>query len=176
MNRRSPIPTIPTRRALLAGAPAAAAAALAAGTAVNGLAVAVAASSAPDPIFAVIAKHRATIEAEHQAVIIVGEMIDSGPNKDPRSDAAKSALAAARDRDQDARWEVLTVQPTTLAGVAALLDHVGQGQFLGFEGADDETILSIDILNDQECPLKRAAQGFPIHLAETIRGQIGGQS
>jgi hypothetical protein len=44
--------TIPSRRALLAGAPAAAAA-LAAGT-VNGLAMAAASPSAADPIFAVI--------------------------------------------------------------------------------------------------------------------------
>jgi hypothetical protein len=50
-----PTTTISTRRAVLAGAPVAAAAALAAGTAVNSLAVAVAASSAPDPIFGAIA-------------------------------------------------------------------------------------------------------------------------
>jgi hypothetical protein len=53
----TPIPT--TRRALLAGAPAVAAAALAGGTAVNALSIVEAKATEFDPIFAVIAEHRA---------------------------------------------------------------------------------------------------------------------
>jgi hypothetical protein len=52
-----PDTTIPTRRALLAGAPAAAVA-LAAGAVANGLAIAAASPSAADPIFAMIEQHR----------------------------------------------------------------------------------------------------------------------
>jgi hypothetical protein len=48
----------PSRRALLAGAPAAAAAALAAGTVANALAIAEAKAAAPDPVFAAIKRER----------------------------------------------------------------------------------------------------------------------
>jgi hypothetical protein len=77
--------TNPTRRALLAGAPAA----LAAGT-VNGLAIAAASPSAADPIFAVIADHRASVEAYCRASEISGSLCDWGPDKDPGSDAAEA--------------------------------------------------------------------------------------
>jgi hypothetical protein len=110
-----------------------------------------------DPIFAVIAEHRAAIEAWCQAC-----------------NGAADAPDAAKDRENDAHWAVLTMQPTTLAGVAALLDHVGHGQFLGtIEDDDGETVLSINIHQDEECPFKRAAQEFPARLAETMCGLLG---
>jgi hypothetical protein len=55
-----PNTTNPSRRALLAGAPAVAAAALAAETAATGLATAMA---APDPVFEVIRAHKAATHA-----------------------------------------------------------------------------------------------------------------
>jgi hypothetical protein len=56
-----------TRRAVLAGAPAVAAGALAAGTAANAVAVAMARATEVDPIFAVIERHRAAWELQHDA-------------------------------------------------------------------------------------------------------------
>jgi hypothetical protein len=49
--------TTPSRRALLAGAPAVAAAALAGGAAANALAIAETKAAEVDPIFAVIKRH-----------------------------------------------------------------------------------------------------------------------
>ena len=56
-----------TRRAALAGAPATAAGALIAGTAVNAVAVAMARAAEVDPIFAVIRAHQADVEAYVEA-------------------------------------------------------------------------------------------------------------
>jgi hypothetical protein len=65
---------------------------------------------------------------------------------------------------------IAAVQPTTLAGVAALLHHVGRGQWLGFDttGILDETVLSVLTHGGRECPFGRAAQEFPVRLAETL--------
>jgi hypothetical protein len=54
--------TIPTRRALLAGAPAVAAAALAGATAINAVAIAEAKAAEVDPIFAIIERHGAALD------------------------------------------------------------------------------------------------------------------
>jgi hypothetical protein len=59
-------PNTTSRRALLARAPAAAAAALATGTAINGLAMAVASPSGSDPIFAVLHRHREAWSAHQE--------------------------------------------------------------------------------------------------------------
>jgi hypothetical protein len=150
--------TFPSRRALLAGAPAVAAAALAAGTAANGLAMAVASPSGDDPILALIAKHRA-------AILAWSREIDAG-NEDADDE---------RDLRDDLHWEILNVQPTTLAGVAALLAHVGEPEFIKEPrpGCEDgrETVLSILIHGEGEW--KRASQDFPLRLAETVRKLIG---
>jgi hypothetical protein len=168
--------TISSRRALLAGAPAAAVGALAAGTAVNAMAVAIPRTAEVDPIFAIIAEHCAAIDASCRAVNTVSEMMDFGPNKDPRYDAAKDVSDMAHDRMSDAMWDVLTEQPTTLAGIAALLAHVGRDEWLDNREPeyDDqkETLLSTFIHEDFSHEFKRAAQDFPVRLAATMRSII----
>jgi hypothetical protein len=57
----------PTRRALLAGAPAIAAAALAGGTVANALAIAEAKAAEADPIFAAIDRHREAVRIHKEA-------------------------------------------------------------------------------------------------------------
>jgi hypothetical protein len=66
---------------------------------------------------------------------------------------------------------VLTVQPTTLASAVALLAHIGQPEFLWLES--DETFLTTANENTDE-ELKRVGRDFPLRLAETLRGLIGG--
>ena len=86
-----------TRRALLAGAPAAAAVALTAGTATGALAAAATGPVAPDPIFAVITKHRANMRA-WQAVLDAEETADTDAERDawdPESGAAMEAFEAS---------------------------------------------------------------------------------
>jgi hypothetical protein len=163
-----------SRRALLAGAPAvAAAAALAAGTTVNGLAAGLATPPSIDPIFAAIAEHQAAIKEFCRAVTVSGAMVAYGPDKDPNYDSADKETRDASSRDQSALWDVLTIQPTTLAGVVALLAHVGLPEFLREEpGFENETILSA--WTNSTGKLKDAAQDFPARLAETMRGLIKG--
>jgi hypothetical protein len=88
-------------------------------------------------------------------------MADWGPNKDPGYDAARATSDADWDRAEDALYDVLTVQPTTLAGVAALLAHVGQDQWLGFEDGDDpdgDSVLSVLAHNGGACAFARATK------------------
>jgi hypothetical protein len=62
-----PNTTNPSRRALLAGAPAVAAAALAGGIVTNALAIAEAKAAEVDPIFALIELHQKAIDLEAKA-------------------------------------------------------------------------------------------------------------
>jgi hypothetical protein len=150
--------TNPSRRAVLAGAPAATAAALAAGTVVNGLAMAVAASSAPDPIFAAIAAYRAAAQAYCAAC-----------NADAEDD--EDLVHETGDAHVDALEELLACRPTTLPGVVALLDLLAEPDY----GHDPEdAILAGAIGWDGE--IKAAAMKLPAVLAETIRALIGEQS
>jgi hypothetical protein len=119
-------------------------------------------ASVGDPIFAVIAEHRAAVEAH------------SYYDEDTPPDTT--------GRINDALWEVLTAQPTTLPGVAALLHHVGQLEFMGFDKDDPhwtddgDTVLSVLSHNGDECDFAHAAREFPTRLAATVRSLIGGQS
>src|ERR1700754_4902469 len=90
---------IPTRRALLAGAPVAAAAALAGGTVANGIARA----GEIDPIFAVIAEHQAAFEGVIAAYAREGRTGDDDEITD-----------AAQERAGDAGYDLFTTAPTTV--------------------------------------------------------------
>jgi hypothetical protein len=122
----SPNTTTPSRRALLAGAPAVAVAALAAGAVVNGLAVAAASSSTVDPIHALIAEHIEAVKADCQALEIWGAI----PANLPEYDAAEKVVAKTGDRSRGLLMKLLCATPTTLEGVVALLAHVGRPELL----------------------------------------------
>jgi hypothetical protein len=93
-----------TRRAALAGAPAAAVA-MAGGAAV--------ASAVPDPIFAVIADYKAA-----------GDALDAAIRRDNAA-----AEEEAFDAERDAFGELFETMPTTIGGVAALLVVLGTSRF-----------------------------------------------
>jgi hypothetical protein len=159
-----------SRRSALAGL---------AGAAAAGATALPAAALGVDPIFAVIAEHRAAVEAWIKAIDAeADEELEDGT---PEAEAADAASADAMDRREDAWWEVMTIQPTTLAGCVALLAHVGLPEFLKepeLEHEDGrETFLSGAIHGwggPGSC--KMAAQDFPVRLAETMRALIGEQS
>jgi hypothetical protein len=145
--------TTTTRRAMLAGAPAAAAGALAAGTAVNAMAVAMAKADEIDPIFAVIERHREAVKVYsdlHEAFEAVDALLPHSPPPDDYWDWPKAQrdawqaryLAEWEERARDIgrgvaydRWsdqgdlvakiavEFHASPPTTMAGVAAVLAH-----------------------------------------------------
>jgi hypothetical protein len=148
--------TIPTRRALLAGAPAVAAAALAAGTAANGLAVAVASPSGDDPIFAAIAAHRAAMHAYAAAC-------GAGADEHDQDVVDETCLAHV-----DALEELVSCRPTTLPGVIALLEHLGQPND-GHDPADTVLVGAVG----WDGPIKDSVNKLPHVLAETLRSLIG---
>jgi hypothetical protein len=161
-----------SRRAILTAASAAAAAAALAGGA-GGIsdAIAMPGTADVDPIFAVIAEHRTALEEYLRAVMVSGAMISHGPDKDPNYDSADNETRGASDWEQDALYDVLTTQPTSLAGVVALLAHVALPEFLREEPEfENETILSA--WTNSTGKLKQASLDFPARLAETMRGLI----
>jgi hypothetical protein len=74
-------------------------------------------------------------------------------------------------RCDDTLWDVLTVEPTTMAGVVALLEYVGHHEFLNDDALGEDslenTVLSAAFQAGGE--LEQAAQNFPPSLAETVR-------
>jgi hypothetical protein len=158
----SPNTTSPSRRAVLAGISVAAVPIVAA------VEKSVAGIDA-DPIFAVLAEHRAAMKACLSASAISGNLVDHTP----KWEAAWPVTQAAIKREHAALLAVLTSQPTTFAGAAALLDHVGQDQFLG-EAEEDlhdpETTLTAWVGTvDAEHELAKATRDFPRRLAATMR-------
>jgi hypothetical protein len=166
----SPNTTSPSRRALLAGAPAVAVAGLAAGTVVNVLAIAEAKASTLDPIHALIAEHIEAVKADHQANKIWGSI----PANLPEYDAAEEVVTKTGARSRGLLMELLCARATTLEGVAALLAHVGRPEFLEEDPEHPnfrETLLSS--MNEYSShELNRHGQDFPVRLAETLRSLI----
>jgi hypothetical protein len=130
--------------------------------------------SAADPIFAVIAEHAAATKAYVEAVHIVGDLLEGTP--DWRT--ADALTRAAMERWSDALLAVVTAQPTTVEGVAALLEHVGRSEYLGEEEkrsglVETETVLS-SLINgaDPEHEYAFAVKTFESRLGETLRNII----
>jgi len=100
-----------TRRLILAGAAAAA---------VPTLSLPTFADPAPDPIFAAIEKNRQAYIARMRACRIEAEAV---PNE-PRWNEIQAAATEADAASDKAALALTTTQPTTMAGVLALLEHV----------------------------------------------------
>jgi hypothetical protein len=125
------IPDVPkaSRRGLLLGAPAVAAVALAGGTVANAVAIGTAKADESDPIFDVIERHREALAREDAAHQHFEEMdalypvnLDCLEEHTPRNAAydAWNDLCNVRCRITE---ELLATAPTTVAGLAALLQH-----------------------------------------------------
>jgi hypothetical protein len=156
--------TTTTRRAFLASAPAVAATLVtpAAAAALSGLAPGAAAPSEVDPIFAAIAAHRAACLAFQKAS---QEDIGVGHYNKATEDASTAAMA----HEGKVLAALLACQPTTLAGVAALLDHLNRPEFL-IEGrpGTGNTVLA-GAFED----LQPALRHLPRRLAATVRIEAG---
>ena len=120
---------------------------------------------ADDPIFALIERHRGATRAFSAAV----------SNKDkvqaahwPWSDAPERIAADAQyDAASDARHEaiedLLSTQPTTIAGVAAVLDYVNEPSW--GEDHDDKKTILVEAFETSE----EAALAFLPMIAATLR-------
>ena len=110
--------TTPSRRAVLAGA--ATLPALAVPSIVQ-------ASNSPDPIFALIERHKTAYRREMECGRECFNTVDAPWA--PEYDAAVHAAAEAADQSateasQDAAFALTEIQPTTIAGVVALIEYV----------------------------------------------------
>jgi hypothetical protein len=135
---------------------------------------AIAETPADDPIFALIAEHRAALKAFCDACSISGELKDNTPEWQ----VAHTVTEAASDRADELLTAVFTRQPTTLAGLAALLDYAwqpptppSQPPIIQDEDEDedeemDETMLS-DARGATNRELAKAAREFLRRLAVT---------
>jgi hypothetical protein len=161
-----------TRRAALAGVPAGAAVVLAGGTVANTVALAIPRTADADPIFAVIERHRVAVAEYNKAEAISGNIV--GGSQDWK--VTWAVTSAAMDRKADLLEAVLRAQPTTMAGVIALLEHLGQDEFLGVDWGGDEhdreTLLST-FNNCNRIEPRRLAQDFPLRLAGALQQIIG---
>jgi hypothetical protein len=142
--------TSPSRRALLAGAPAAAAAALAGGTIANTVAIGMAKTAEVDPIFVAIEHERAAY-ADYLATAAAADIDDPIPpplRDDPDfEEANKRRVARPEHKAWWARWKeadaahteaaqrlwtareaFLQTRPTSVAGLIAFIDHI-EGPF-----------------------------------------------
>jgi hypothetical protein len=157
-------PDTTSRRTLLAGA-----AAVVVTTAAASLATA-----EPDPIFALIERHRALVNEWYDALDLEEALSESEEGTPEEMQAAANAASHCCDRDEEMVLALLTASPTTLAGAVALLDHVGQKESLGRSDIEEPTILSA--WTDGACPdsaLGNAAKALPARLAATMRAIMG---
>jgi hypothetical protein len=114
-----------------------------------------------DPIFAVIAEHRAAQEDVHVSCNLTDLDVDDDPN-----------AQRAMDRASDAELPLFTTAPTTIAGVVALLEYVGSDAHEASGEKDDNgrwsTVLSYaQRWNDDE--RAEAAFRLPLRIAAALR-------
>jgi hypothetical protein len=86
-----------------------------------------ASAMAPDPIFAAIERHKVAFRISQEAGRIQCYTVDAewSPKYDPvKCKAVKEASSVADDAATDAANALITVRPTTMAGVLALIRHV----------------------------------------------------
>ena len=117
---------------MLAGAPAAAAAALAGGTVADAVAIGMAKAAEIDPIFEAIERERAAYAAYcvfDEARSQIGEKPPKGRHKAYQAWYTRF-LEAEREHDKiygamcDARSDFLLTQPTSVAGLRAFIDRI----------------------------------------------------
>jgi hypothetical protein len=151
-----------SRRALLAGAPVAAAASLAGGTVANAAGIGASKAGDVDPIFALIEKHKVACDAART----IGDVLSDLHSDDPTENAARERFNKANDGERKVLVALLTCQPTTMAGIIAVLEHVGRVNWVWGED-DDETFLT----GAYESNIVEA-QMFPAHLAASLRNIV----
>jgi hypothetical protein len=71
---------------------------------------------------------------------------------------------------------VLTTQPTTIAGVAALLEHVGQPENLTEEPDPEQRESILSGVREANLELRVAGREFPKMVAATLRAIAEGRA
>jgi hypothetical protein len=120
---------------------------------------------ADDPIFALIERHRAATRAFAAAVSNKDKVQEAHwPWSDaPERIAADAQYDAASDARQEAIEDLLSTEPTTFAGVAAVLDYVNEPSW------DKEDDGKETILVEAFETLQEAALAFLPMIAATLR-------
>jgi hypothetical protein len=196
----SPAAAVPTgggssRRALLTAAPAVAAGALLAGTAVNAVAIGMAKAGEADPIVALIeaydqAASRELVlyrEADRLEEALPKEQrtwsVHFGCGRDGRwppegcTDApewlnAQLAIGEASDRMSDLMFALLTTAPTNIEGAVALLERLDAAAFREEQDHDEAEAL-IAVMSDwYDERVAEAAAEFHSTLAVALRNII----
>jgi hypothetical protein len=140
-----------SRRAFLAGAPAATALAIASGTAVNAVAIGFAAGPSVDPIFAAIERDK---RAKRACTATCGD---------------DDLFNVAVSEEIDALGALLDTVPTSLEEVIAVLAHLSSPAYELPDNADHETSL----WNGFICNCTEAAAAeYPGRLAAALRRMI----
>jgi hypothetical protein len=115
---------------------------------------------AADPIFAAIAEHREA-NKDH-AIKCKGS---------DRSKSSERAADLASARASVAKFRLFATPPTTLIGIARLLEYVALPAYP--EPGPDLTILADGLEYSEKKGVGRAAHRFPTHLAAAVRKVIG---
>jgi hypothetical protein len=116
-----------------------------------------------DPIFELIEKHKAACDVAREISDNRGDM---HPH-DPQYALTERAHERVHQARKDSFVELLACPPTSLAGVIAVLAHVGQ-QDWAYGDDSEETIL----IDGHESGIEEAKK-FPAHVAVALRNIIG---
>ena len=122
---------------------------------------AVQAIAEPDPIFALIERHRAASDAYSAGVSAYGRA-EEQKLPDEMIQAEEQVHAASKARKESIE-DLLSTEPTTIAGIAAVLDYVNEPPWVK-EDDDKETILVEAWETSQEAGL-----AFLPMIAATLR-------
>jgi hypothetical protein len=148
-----------SRRALLAGVPAAA---LVVATPALANALSEPVPAVADPIFAAIDRHRTACDAARSVGDVCGVTFPDAPTYD----AIHERFDEVNGEERKALVALLTCQPTTIAGILAVLEHVGRMNWVWGDD-DDETIIAGAYERGIE-----EAKVFTAHLAASLRNII----
>jgi hypothetical protein len=119
-----------------------------------------------DPIFKKIEAHRDAVHSWQAASRISADLEKAD---DPGYEAAERLTSKESKREMKALRALLRCQPTTLAGVIALLDHLGQPQLL-CEKSDGTVLSGTDYWWPEN---KDEVRAFPHVLAGALRSLVG---
>jgi hypothetical protein len=120
-----------------------------------------------DPIFMKIEAHQTAVRTWLSAGDVSGRMEDN----DPAYEAADRTTNKASAHEMKTLRALLRCRPTTLAGVIALLDHLGQPHTLRDADREADSVLSSTHTWWPEN--KDEVRAFPRELAAALRSLVG---
>lgn len=134
-------------------------------------------TSEPDPIFAAIERHRRAFPLKMKAILRRAREADAGPNVNDERLAQVTAQESEACREEyEAAWALTTIQPTTLAGITALIRYVEDFN-AGKVGGNEEAASSpfwwpSDEFDEEEHPIDR----FPYDILANVRAALAAMS